>query len=99
MTNGVKMTMSQDGIFTDRDWDRMSLEMGLSTRQRQITRDLFMGMSDKQIALELSISVATVRTHLGRMFSKYNVQDRSELILLCVRHFHEQCKGCRRHVQ
>lgn len=93
------MALSQDGIFTNRDWDRLSQELGMSTRQEQITRDLFLGMSDKQIAQELSISVATVRTHLGRMFAKYNVQDRSELILLCVRHFHEQCKGCRRHIQ
>ena len=77
----------------------MSQELGLSNRQQQIARDLFLGMSDKQIATELNISVATVRTHLGRMFSKYGVQDRSELILLCVRHFHEQCKDCRRHQQ
>lgn len=95
--SGAKMTLSSDGIFSERDWNRLAGELGMSGRQHQITRDLFLGMSDKQIATELSISVATVRTHLGRMFTKYNVQDRSELILLCVRHFHEQCKDCRRH--
>ncbi len=93
------MTLSEDGIFSDRDWDHMSQDLELSHRQLQIARHLFLGMSDKQIASDLGIKAATVRTHLNRLYSKLDVQDRHELILLCVRHYFAQCADCPRHYQ
>jgi len=42
-----------------------------SPRQRQIIGLVAAGLSDKEIATELQLSVATVKTHLGRVY-RYN---------------------------
>lgn len=82
------MTLSTDTeIFSESEWAELVNELGLSPRQAEIIKLLFSRHSDKQIALELQISVATVRTHLSRLFSKFNVQDRHELILYVFRQF------------
>ena len=47
-------------------------------------------MSDKQISQQLGMSVATVRTHMSRLFAKFDVKDRIELILLMMNRY---CKG------
>lgn len=63
------------------------MQLRLSPRQRQLLSGLFDGLSDKQIAARLRISVPTVRTHLQRMFSRFQVQDRLELILFVLSEF------------
>ncbi|MBN1360477.1 MAG: helix-turn-helix transcriptional regulator [Sedimentisphaerales bacterium] len=57
-------------------------ELDLSKRQGEIVRCLLRGKSDKQISAVLGISVPTVRTHMSRLFRKFGVNDRVELILL-----------------
>jgi DNA-binding NarL/FixJ family response regulator len=83
-------------IFSENEWLQLSNELYLSPRQAEIVKCILWGCSDKQIARELQISVATVRTHLSRLFSKLNIQDRSELILYVFGYFREKCKesGC-----
>jgi DNA-binding NarL/FixJ family response regulator len=47
------------------------------------------GRSDRQIAYELGIAVPTVRTHVTRLFRRFDLCDRIELVLhvvACVRH-------------
>ena len=55
--------------------------LSLSPRQSQIIQMLIDGASDKQIAKQLGISVPTVRTHLQRMYWKFDVQDRIGLVV------------------
>jgi DNA-binding NarL/FixJ family response regulator len=83
-------------IFSENEWIQLTNDLCLSPRQAEIVKCILWGCSDKQIALELQISVATVRTHLSRLFSRFNIQDRSELILYVFGHFRERCKanGC-----
>lgn len=87
-------------IFTDKEWDVILTELSLSPRQKEVIRHLFSSLSDKQIAAKLNISVPTVRTHIGRLFSRFNLQDRSELILLIFQQFRQGCRmdknGCQR---
>lgn len=80
-------------IFDKREWKTIIEELDLSPRQSEIVQLLFFGKSDKQISKELNVAVATVRTHLGRLFSKYKVQDRTELILYIVHHFRGGCRN------
>ena len=68
-------------IYTKAEWKRLARELRLPPRQMQITRHIMRGCGDKQIAEALGISVATVRTHLGRLFKRLEVDDRCELIL------------------
>lgn len=86
--------MIQDvNIFDEKEWEVLAEELSLSPRQNQIVQHLFHGKSDKQIAKEIGIALPTVRTHLGRLFTKFNIQDRNELILYVIGYFRHGKKG------
>ncbi|TWI02784.1 DNA-binding NarL/FixJ family response regulator [Luteimonas cucumeris] len=57
----------------------------LSPRQRQILRKLGRGMSSKEIAVELDISVKTVETHRARMMESLGCRRSNELLLLAAK--------------
>lgn len=58
----------------------------LSPRQRQILRELGGGMSSKEIAAQLGISVKTVETHRARMMESLGCRRANDLLLLAARH-------------
>lgn len=58
----------------------------LTPREREIAQVACTGVTNKQIAEKLSISEATVRHHLGAVFSKLGVSTRSELAVYGHRH-------------
>jgi DNA-binding NarL/FixJ family response regulator len=58
----------------------------LTPREREIAEVACTGLTNKQIAEKLSISEATVRHHLGVIFSKLGVSTRSELTGYGYRH-------------
>ncbi len=57
----------------------------LSSRELEILLALSDGMVYKQIALELSLSVSTVRTHLHHVYAKLGVADRAQAVLLATK--------------
>ena len=61
----------------------------LSPRQRQILRKLGGGMSSKEIAAHLGISVKTVETHRARMMESLGCRRANDLLLLAARHQNE----------
>ena len=77
-------------LFSKDEWHELALSLSLSPRQSQIGRHLCSGLSDKQIANAMQISVPTVRTHLSRLFLKFDAQDRNELVIIFFQHFREQ---------
>lgn len=79
-------------IFSKDEWSCISGELNLSVRQSDIVHCLFCGHSDKQIASNLDICIPTVRTHLSRIFHKFDVSDREELILHIFNHFRDGCQ-------
>jgi len=80
-------------VLTENEWLELVGDLRLSPRQAEIVKLLLSGMSDKQIAKQLHIGRPTVRTHLSRLFSKYEVQDRSELIVYVLGHFCERWRA------
>ena len=72
----------ESDLFSDGEWARTQSELGLSPRQAQIVRHVLQGKADKQIAHDLGISLPTVRTHMRRLFAKFELRDRLELTLL-----------------
>ena len=75
--------MIRDGdLFSDGEWAHTQRELGLSPRQSEIVKLVLQGKADKQIAGDLDISLATVRTHMRRLFGKFDLSDRLELTLL-----------------
>lgn len=57
----------------------------LTPREREVTRMVAIGMSTEEVASELIIGEATVRTHLYRVRTKLGVRDRAELVSLAYR--------------
>jgi putative nucleotidyltransferase with HDIG domain len=53
----------------------------LSTRELEVLKRLAQGMVYKQIALELSLSTSTVRTHLHNIYGKLGAVDRAQAVL------------------
>ena len=56
-----------------------------SVREEQILRCVARGKPNKEIALELDLSVRTVKSYLESIFSKLQVSSRTEAIVLCLR--------------
>lgn len=68
-------------LVSDQEWLSLRETLGLSPQQAEVVKHILRGKSDKQIARALGISVPTVRTHMGRLFRKLDLNDRVELIL------------------
>ncbi|HAU36318.1 MAG TPA: hypothetical protein DCX07_01195 [Phycisphaerales bacterium] len=70
--------------LTDDEWQHAVKHLSLTPQQTKIVKLILHGRRDKQIAKSLSLSEATVRTHLARLFNRIGVADRVELVLLVV---------------
>ncbi len=86
-------TTANTEIFSEEEWDILVNELSLSPRQSEVIYLLLNDHSDKQIARALEIAVPTVRTHLSRLFSRFKLQDRHELILHIFYHFRKRCRA------
>ncbi len=76
------MIVTKDpGLFSEQEWTRIKERLGLPPRQAEILKCVMGGMSDKQVAVATGISVNTVRTHMTRLFRKFDSNDRVELII------------------
>ncbi len=74
-------TVVDTELVSDQEWILLRRTAGLSPRQADIVKHIVRGQSDKQIASELNITVPTVRTHLERLFRKFDLNDRVELLV------------------
>ncbi|WP_448591519.1 Kelch repeat-containing protein [Thermoflexus hugenholtzii] len=60
-------------------------EAGLTEREQEILRLVAQGLANKEIAYRLGISQNTVKVHLRNIFSKTNLQSRTEAAMYAVR--------------
>ncbi|MBI4294571.1 MAG: response regulator transcription factor, partial [Chloroflexi bacterium] len=57
----------------------------LSDREMEVSKLAASGMSNKEIAQALFVTVRTVKAHITHIFAKMNVASRTEAILRAVR--------------
>jgi DNA-binding CsgD family transcriptional regulator len=57
-------------------------EAGLTQREADVARLICEGLSDKEIARKLSLSPYTVKDHLKKIYSKFRVHARTQLVSL-----------------
>jgi len=57
----------------------------LTDREREIVGHVAEGLTNEEIADRLTISPATVRTHVGRCMVKLRVRDRARLVVFAYR--------------
>ena len=75
-------TEGSDGesrIRTAQEGYQHFLDLGLTRREAEVAVQACRGVSNKEIAMELSISEATVKKHMSNIFEKLGVKKREEL--------------------
>lgn len=60
---------------------RPSLQEVLTDREKDILKGISRGMTNKEIALQLSLTEGTVKNYISVIFQKLNVQDRTQAAL------------------
>ncbi len=65
------------------NYDRERCKQQLTPAQRRVYNELLSGLSEKEIAHELQISIHTVHTHSRAIYTKFEVSSRVELLSLC----------------
>ena len=69
-------------LITEQFGTRMrSLGQNLTPREKEILGKILQGLATKQIAEEVHLSHQGVKVHLGKLFRKFEVSNRSQLIL------------------
>jgi DNA-binding NarL/FixJ family response regulator len=63
----------------------------LTPRELEVLALLCRGLANKRIALELGLSEKTVKAHIGHIFAKLGVTDRTQAALLAVREGLARC--------
>jgi DNA-binding NarL/FixJ family response regulator len=69
-------------LLVAEQWKLALRPLNLSGRHSDILLLLLQGKKDKQIARDLGITLNTVRTHMKRVFARFGVADRQELVLI-----------------
>jgi DNA-binding CsgD family transcriptional regulator len=65
---------------------RKGRRLHLTPRQLEVLSLVAEGKSDKEIAIRLGLSVATVRTHLARFYKSNSIRNRVEAVTAFLRH-------------
>jgi len=65
--------------------ERVKQQSPLTCREEQILRRIMSGLSNKAIALELSVTAGTVKTHVKAIFRKLNAKSRTEAVAVAQR--------------
>ncbi|KOX09228.1 LuxR family transcriptional regulator [Micromonospora sp. NRRL B-16802] len=55
---------------------------GVTDREREVLTLIGRGLSNTELATHLSLSQATVKTHVGRLLTKLSVRDRAQLVIV-----------------
>ncbi|HTJ39338.1 MAG TPA: LuxR C-terminal-related transcriptional regulator, partial [Dactylosporangium sp.] len=51
-------------------------------REREVLMLIGLGLSNGEIVEHLGVSLATVKTHVGRILAKLGVRDRAQLVIV-----------------
>jgi len=57
---------------------------GLTPRELEVMQQLVLGLNDREIAVALSLSPATIKHHLKQVYQKLGVHNRTSAALLVV---------------
>lgn len=67
------------------DHSKLPLDVSLTNRESQVLRHITLGLSNKEIALSLEISVETVKEHVQNILRKLHANDRTDAAVRAIR--------------
>ncbi|MGB8404786.1 MAG: response regulator transcription factor [Mycobacterium sp.] len=80
---GREVTTQLVGALTNRArLDRVARHYGLTEQETRVLKLIDTGLRNREIAAELFVSVATIKTHINNMFTKLGVQSRQQALEL-----------------
>jgi DNA-binding NarL/FixJ family response regulator len=94
---GIRVVAAGDGLLSPRMTRQLIQEFakrpetkradsailgGLTDREREVLEQVARGLSNNEIADELSISPSTAKTHVSRVLMKLDARDRAQLVVL-----------------
>jgi DNA-binding NarL/FixJ family response regulator len=84
-TEGGRMAMIQSEMQLDVNTDHLPAELPLTSREAQVLRHIALGLSNKEIAKSLEISVETVKEHVQNVLRKIKAKDRTDAAVRAVK--------------
>lgn len=60
-------------------------DFNLTSREREILTMMIEGLNNKQIAIKLTVSLSTIKSHVSKILSKLGVESRTEAVMLAMR--------------
>lgn len=82
-TNALKTSLNTEK--TENNVENSLLKL-LTEREAEVLNSLTQGVNYKQISKLLFISESTVKTHINNIFTKLNVNDRTQAVLYALKH-------------
>jgi DNA-binding NarL/FixJ family response regulator len=65
---------------------RLGADAGLSQRETDVLRLVVLGLSNQEVAEELSLSINSIKTYIRSAYRKIGVTTRAQVVAWCVRH-------------
>jgi DNA-binding NarL/FixJ family response regulator len=84
-TLGDDTRASDMKAFLDTRPDPKADDVPLTKREYQVVRNLALGLSNREIAKSLDISIETVKEHVQNVFRKLDLRDRTEVAVWAVK--------------
>jgi two-component system response regulator DegU len=82
----IKTALSQNqSVFNSKEANYANLEL-LTEREAEVLKYLCDGCNYKTVAKQLFISESTVKTHINNVFTKLQVNDRTQAVLYALKH-------------
>jgi DNA-binding NarL/FixJ family response regulator len=86
LNQAIKTTLSTNrSILTSNETNYANLEL-LTEREAEVLKYLCEGFNYKAVAKTLFISESTVKTHINNVFTKLQVNDRTQAVLYALKH-------------
>lgn len=95
LAQAVRRAASGETVWTREEMRRVSgvtpaafdqFDVALTKREAEVLKQIALGLTNKEIALALSISYETVKEHVQHVLRKIGVSDRTQAAVWAVRH-------------
>ncbi|GLJ68758.1 DNA-binding NarL/FixJ family response regulator [Nocardioides luteus] len=78
--------LAAEGQYIDEQEDQAGTLAGLTTRETEVLALITQGLSNKEVAKKLVLSINTLKSHIRQIYSKIEVETRSQAVSWAITH-------------